>query len=233
MARSVLRSFSASANASTMVCGASGLPSVSRPGLPSRWPTKRLNSASSSWQAFSTMRVMLPVSTDSSMAVVSTSVSLDGSMSLLANSWRSSRPAMRSSTRRRRRVSKSDISAARSVLRAPRASRYSDCSARMSELLARSISTSLMRSNIPANVSCRRWMARSRQSESAFASSRGSWVFTAACFLSACVVAFIGSSSIRNTAQAQRRGRSGAWRSRAPPAGPSRLGSRRPRPRST
>ncbi|MBK7332442.1 MAG: hypothetical protein IPI87_08730 [Betaproteobacteria bacterium] len=78
---SVLTCRSASVNASTIVAGASGLSSVSRSGRPIRCPRPRFSKASSSWQTFSTMRVMLPVTTDSSIADVSTSVSFVGSTS--------------------------------------------------------------------------------------------------------------------------------------------------------
>ncbi len=132
----------------------------------------RLNSASWSWHEFSTMRVMFPVSTASSITDVSTSVIFVGSTSDDANSAFSTLPETRSSTLRRNSFSNSDSSAARSVFSTPRVSRNSDCSERTSDLLARSISRSLTRSSIAENDSCSRWIARSRQSCSALVASR-------------------------------------------------------------
>ena len=71
----------------------------------------RLRTCSSSWQRFSTTRVMLPVTTDSSIAVVSTSVSLVAS-TLEKSALALARPAMRSSMLDRSRRSNSAISGA-------------------------------------------------------------------------------------------------------------------------
>ncbi len=73
--RSVCSELTAFENAPTMVEGPSGLLSVARSGWPRRYPTPRLSAVSSSWHRFSTTRVMLPVSTASSIESVSTSVS--------------------------------------------------------------------------------------------------------------------------------------------------------------
>ncbi len=75
----------------------------------------RLSSCSSSWQRFSTTRVMLPVTTDSSIAIVSTSVSLSPS-TFEKSALASTLPAMRSSTSARSRRSNSVSSAARALL---------------------------------------------------------------------------------------------------------------------
>ena len=114
--------FSASANASTITVGASGLRSVSRSGEPTRWPMPRFNTCSSSCTRFSTTRMMLPVTTDSSIAVVSTSVSLVAS-TLEKSALGSLRPAIRSSMQDRSRFSNSAISGARPPMTTPRVSR--------------------------------------------------------------------------------------------------------------
>jgi len=172
MRLSVLTVFSASANASTMAAGASGFASVPMSGRPSRKPSPRFSVSSSSCDRFSTIRVMFPVSTDSSIDDVSTSVRLAES-ALEKSAFSATLPAMRSLIVLRSCFSNSAISAGRSPLSACRASRYSCCSSRMSDLLARSISSSPTRSIICANDIVRREIARSRQSCRILELSRG------------------------------------------------------------
>ena len=169
--RSAFSDWTACENASTIVAGASGLASIDRSGLPIRCPRPRFSVSSSSWHAFSTTRVMLPLSTASSIDDVSTRVRF--SVSTLEKSiFGSALFAIRWLISERSWLSNSAISAGRSPLSVPRASRNKFCSSRTSVRLARSISRSPTLSRISENAPDSRCTARSRQSSSIFVISR-------------------------------------------------------------
>ena len=154
-----------------MTIGANGLASVSRSGRPRRWPMPRLSVSNSSWQAFSTLRRMFPVSTDSSIAEVSINVRFAAS-TLEKSALAEGSPEMSLSTSARRRRSNSAMISVRSLPSERLASSSVDVSSRTSDRLARAISMSPTRSSIDANDSTSRWTARSRQSDRIFADSR-------------------------------------------------------------
>ena len=171
---SVLSSFSASANASTIVAGRDRIAVGLELGRPSRCPTPRLSCCSSSWQRFSTTRFRLPRDHRLVHRRGLDERQLAGSR-LREVDLRGLRPAgeavvdalLASASRSRR-------AGCRAAPSAPsRASSSICCSSRTSVRIARSISTSPTLSRIPEKAERIRPEAMSLQSPRIFMASRG------------------------------------------------------------